>query len=78
MRRIIFLSITYDAAGQVQTVTDSEGYVISTAYDNLDRPTTTTYPDGATAQTFVERKNVATSPPHSFMPAPTLLRRIAR
>ncbi len=34
----------YDSAGRVHTVTDSEGYVVTTAYDNLDRPTTVTYP----------------------------------
>jgi RHS repeat-associated protein len=54
-------SYTYDAAGRVQTVTDSEGYVISTAYDNLDRPTVTTYPDSAhtTDQTVYNKLDVA-------------------
>jgi YD repeat-containing protein len=36
---------TYDGSGRVHTVTDSEGYVLTMAYDNLDRPTSTLYPD---------------------------------
>jgi RHS repeat-associated protein len=40
----------YDGFGRVQTVTDSEGYSVTTAYDVFDRPTTVTYPDGTYSQ----------------------------
>ena len=40
----------YDAANRVHTVTDSDGYTVTTDYDNLDRPTTVTYPDATTQQ----------------------------
>jgi RHS repeat-associated protein len=43
-------TFTYDSANRVQTVTDSDGYTITTAYDNLDRPTQIGYPDGTTHQ----------------------------
>ena len=36
---------TYDGYGRVRTVTDSDGYVLTTDYDALDRPTFVTYPD---------------------------------
>ena len=42
---------TTDSAGRVHTVTDSEGYTVTTEYDNLDRPTSTSYPDGTSDQT---------------------------
>ena len=42
---------TYDSAGRVHTVTDSEGYMVTNGYDNLDRPTSTSYPDGTSDQT---------------------------
>ncbi len=51
-------SYTYDADGRVLSVTDSEGYVIKTAYDNIDRPTLTTYPDGTTDQIFYKNLDV--------------------
>lgn len=38
--------IAYDAFGRPRTVTDSEGYAVTTDYDAFDRPTKTTYPDG--------------------------------
>ncbi|MGA9705133.1 RHS repeat-associated core domain-containing protein, partial [Pseudomonas sp.] len=41
----------YDSFGRVHTVTDSEGYIVTTTYDNLDRPIATTYPDGTSDQT---------------------------
>jgi RHS repeat-associated protein len=50
---------TYDSYGRVQTVTDSEGYVITNAYDAADRPTVTTYPDGTTDQTIYKNLDVA-------------------
>ena len=39
------LTYTYDSAGRVDTVTNSDGYALSYDYDNLDRLTRTTYPD---------------------------------
>ena len=45
-------SYTYDSANRVRTVTNSpDNYSVTTDYDNLDRPTTITYPD-ATTQAF--------------------------
>jgi RHS repeat-associated protein len=42
-------SFTYDTANRVRTVTNSpDGYTVTTNYDNLDRPTTVTYPDSTT------------------------------
>ena len=38
-------TFTYDSANRVRTVTDSDGYTVTTDYDNLDRPVTITYPD---------------------------------
>jgi RHS repeat-associated protein len=49
---------TTDASGRVTEVEDSEGYILSTAYDNLDRPTTTTYPDSTTDQTVYNKLDV--------------------
>jgi RHS repeat-associated protein len=46
---------TYDAFGRARTVTDSEGYVITTDYDALDRPTKVTFPDGTYEQTAYNR-----------------------
>src|SRR5262249_2201131 len=39
-------AFAYDGFGRVHTVTDSEGYAVTTDYDNLDRPITITYPNG--------------------------------
>jgi RHS repeat-associated protein len=44
--------LTYDSAGRVRTVTDSEGYALTYDYDDLDRITLITYPD-ATYEQFV-------------------------
>ena len=41
---------TCDSANRVRTVTDSDGYTVTTDYDNLDRPTQIAYPDGTTRQ----------------------------
>jgi RHS repeat-associated protein len=40
--------ITYarDMLGRVRTVTDSDGYAVTTDYDDFDRPLITTFPDG--------------------------------
>ena len=43
-------SLSYDSANRVRTVTDSDNYTVTTDYDNLDRPTQVTYPDGTTEQ----------------------------
>jgi RHS repeat-associated protein len=44
-------SFTYDGANRVQSATNSpDNYTITNDYDNLDRPTTITYPDGTTQQ----------------------------
>ena len=37
---------TYDTAHRVLTTTDSDQYVLTFEYDDLDRPTKTTFPDG--------------------------------
>ena len=39
-------TFTYDSANRVRTVTDSDGYTLTTDYDNLNRPIQITYPDG--------------------------------
>jgi RHS repeat-associated protein len=43
-------SFTYDSENRVRTVTDSDGYVVTTDYDNLDRPIQISYPDGTNQQ----------------------------
>jgi RHS repeat-associated protein len=37
---------TYDADHRVHTTTNSDGYILTFEYDDLDRPTKTTFPDG--------------------------------
>jgi RHS repeat-associated protein len=49
------LSFTYDGFGRVRTVTDPQGYIVTTDYDALDRPTVITYPDGTFEQTVYDR-----------------------
>jgi RHS repeat-associated protein len=48
-------SFTYDGYGRVHTVTDSQGYTLTTYYDAADRPTKVTYPDGTFAQVVYSR-----------------------
>jgi RHS repeat-associated protein len=43
-------AFTYDTAHRVLTSTDSDQYMLIFEYDNLDRPTKTTYPDGTTQE----------------------------
>src|SRR5207302_5614845 len=43
-------NFTYDGANRIRTVTDSDGYIVTTDYDNLDRPTQITYLDGTNQQ----------------------------
>ena len=38
-------TLAYDSFNRVRTVTDSDGYAVTTDYDNLDRKTQVTYPD---------------------------------
>lgn len=38
-------TFTYDSFKRVRTVSDSDNYMVTTDYDNLDRKTTVTYPD---------------------------------
>ena len=52
---------TYDAAGRVQTVADSEGYTVTNTYDNLDRPTKQSFPDGTFRQTVYDRLSVGST-----------------
>lgn len=47
--------MTYDGFGRVRTVTDSEGYAVTTDYDAFDRPTLVTYPDATTRQIVYDR-----------------------
>jgi len=42
----------YDGYGRVYTLTESDGYALTTDYDNLDRPTRRTYPDGTYEETL--------------------------
>lgn len=49
------ISFTYDGFGRVRTVTDPEGYKITTDYDALDRPTVITYPDSTYEQIVYNR-----------------------
>lgn len=51
---------TYDSFGRVRTVTDENGYTITTEYDGLNRPTRVTYPDGTFEETTYDRLHVAT------------------
>jgi RHS repeat-associated protein len=45
------ITYTYDDHNRVQTVTDSpDNYTVAMAYDNLDRPSHKTYPDGTTEE----------------------------
>ncbi len=50
---------TYDGFGRVRSVTDPEGYTITTDYDVLDRPTLITYPDSTNEQIVYNRLDAA-------------------
>ncbi len=45
----------YDGYGRVRTVTESDGYAVTTDYDNFDRPTQIAYPDGTSEQRTYNR-----------------------
>lgn len=51
---VIVTAITYDAKRRIDTVTDQSGYTVSYDYDNLDRLTVVTHPDGTTEETKFE------------------------
>ncbi len=42
------LTLTYDTSDRVHTRKDSQGYILTYAYDNIDRITSITYPDATT------------------------------
>jgi YD repeat-containing protein len=46
---------TYDGYNRPYSVTDAQGYTIFVSYDNADRPTLVSYPDGTTEQTIYNR-----------------------
>ena len=50
-------TFAYDSFNRVRTVTDSDGYAVTTDYDNLDRKTKMTYPD-STFEQFQYTDNV--------------------
>ena len=52
-------TFAYDAAGRLQSTTDSEGYQTLFAYDALDRLIQSTYPDGTFEQTDYDRLDPA-------------------
>ncbi len=54
-----YATFTYDGYGRVRTVTDSEGYTVTTDYDVFNRPTVVTYPDGTTAQNVYDKLDLA-------------------
>jgi len=43
-------SFTYDSASRLRTITDPDSYMVTLDYDNLDRKTRVTYPDGTFEQ----------------------------
>jgi len=49
------VTLTYDAFGRVQSLTDVSGYAVNYAYDNLDRVTRLTHPDGSFSQFIYDR-----------------------
>jgi RHS repeat-associated protein len=49
----------YDGFGRVRTVIDSDGYVVTTDYDALDRPTVITYPDATFQQVAYDKLDVS-------------------
>lgn len=49
------LNFTYDDYGRQQTMTDSEGYTITSEYDALNRVTKVSYPDGTYEQIMYNR-----------------------
>jgi YD repeat-containing protein len=54
------VSLTYDAFGRVRTVTQPDGYAVTTDYDGLNRVTKTAYPDGTFEQYTYQHLDLAT------------------
>jgi RHS repeat-associated protein len=54
-------SFAYDGYGRVHTATESDGYALTTDYDNFDRPTQLTYPDGTYEQRTYNRLDIDSS-----------------
>jgi len=52
---------TYDAANRVRTWTSTDGYTLTLDYDNLDRLTKITYPDGTADSVILDRLDVVES-----------------
>ena len=52
-------TLTYDAVGRIRTITDVSGYILTYDYDNLDRKTRATYPDGTFDQFTYDRLDLA-------------------
>jgi RHS repeat-associated protein len=48
------ITFVHDSFDRVRTVTDSDGYSVTTDYDNLDRPLTNSFPDSS-VETFAYR-----------------------
>ena len=51
-------SYTYDAANRLRTWTRTDGYTLTFDYDNLDRMTKITYPDGSNELAVFARRDV--------------------
>jgi YD repeat-containing protein len=51
-------SYTYDTANRVRTWTSTDGYTLTFSYDNLDRLTAITYPDGTSDSVAYFRRDV--------------------
>jgi RHS repeat-associated protein len=53
------VTYAYDGYGRVRTVTDTEGYAVTTDYDALNRPTLVTYPDATYQQIVYDKLDAA-------------------
>src|SRR5262249_30999468 len=51
----------YDGYSRVRTVTESDGYAVTTDYDAFDRPTRVTYPDATYEENTYDRLDVSTT-----------------
>ena len=54
-------SFTYDSAGRVRTSLGTDSYTLTYDYDNFDRITLVTHPDGTTEQSQYDRLNLVAS-----------------
>jgi RHS repeat-associated protein len=53
------VSLTYDAVGRVRTSTGLDGYTITNSYDNFDRLTNVSYPDGTSLAYTYDKLDLA-------------------